>query len=103
MLFRRNVGLRLVSLIALALNLDENFFKNIGALDSPMGFLRLLHYPGNSLNYFSCIVQLLFMLLPGTEPHGLAGGKCHPWSKKNLEHASVIMFFQKNIKNMPVD
>ncbi|KAJ4777697.1 2-oxoglutarate (2OG) and Fe(II)-dependent oxygenase superfamily protein [Rhynchospora pubera] len=41
-----NVGFRLISLIAIALNLDENFFTKIGALDSPMGFLRLLHYPG---------------------------------------------------------
>ncbi|KAJ4774060.1 2-oxoglutarate (2OG) and Fe(II)-dependent oxygenase superfamily protein [Rhynchospora pubera] len=41
-----NVGFRLISLIALALNLDENFFTKIGALDSPVGFLRLLHYLG---------------------------------------------------------
>ncbi|XP_078155828.1 kihadalactone A synthase LFS-like isoform X1 [Carex rostrata] len=41
-----NVGSKLISLIALALNLDENFFTKIGALDSPMAFLRLLHYPG---------------------------------------------------------
>ncbi|KAJ1693823.1 hypothetical protein LUZ63_010521 [Rhynchospora breviuscula] len=41
-----NIGFRLISLIALALHLDENFFTKIGALDSPMGFLRLLHYPG---------------------------------------------------------
>ncbi|KAJ4774065.1 2-oxoglutarate (2OG) and Fe(II)-dependent oxygenase superfamily protein [Rhynchospora pubera] len=41
-----NVGFRLISLIALALNLDENYFTKIGALDSIMGFLRLLHYPG---------------------------------------------------------
>nr|DAD18431.1 TPA_asm: hypothetical protein HUJ06_019894 [Nelumbo nucifera] len=39
-------GKKLISLIALALNLEENFFEKIGALDSPMAFLRLLHYPG---------------------------------------------------------
>ncbi|KAF5460154.1 hypothetical protein F2P56_020043 [Juglans regia] len=45
-------GKRLVSLIALALNLDEDFFEKVGALDKPMPFLRLLHYPGDmgSLN-----------------------------------------------------
>ncbi|XVF52575.1 hypothetical protein PTKIN_Ptkin05aG0029300 [Pterospermum kingtungense] len=37
----------LVSLIALALNLDEDFFKKLGAFDEPVAFLRLLHYPGN--------------------------------------------------------
>ena len=34
-----------MSLIALALNLDEGFFEKIGALHEPMAFLRLLHYP----------------------------------------------------------
>ncbi|KDP39906.1 hypothetical protein JCGZ_03437 [Jatropha curcas] len=38
---------RLVSLIALALNLDEHYFEKVGALDNPQGFLRLLHYPGD--------------------------------------------------------
>ncbi|XP_058104373.1 2-oxoglutarate-Fe(II) type oxidoreductase hxnY isoform X2 [Magnolia sinica] len=37
------VGKRLLSLIALALNLDESFFEQVGA---PMGWVRLLHYPG---------------------------------------------------------
>lgn len=41
-----SAGKRLVSLIALALNLDESFFENIGALHRAMGFVRLLHYPG---------------------------------------------------------
>ncbi|XP_035550041.1 uncharacterized protein LOC108994314 [Juglans regia] len=40
-------GKRLGSLIALALNLDEDFFEKVGALDKPMPFLRLLHYPGD--------------------------------------------------------
>ncbi|XP_057978375.1 2-oxoglutarate-Fe(II) type oxidoreductase hxnY isoform X2 [Malania oleifera] len=39
-------GKRLLSLIALSLNLDDDFFEEVGALDSPMSFLRLLHYPG---------------------------------------------------------
>ncbi|CAI9095725.1 OLC1v1031721C1 [Oldenlandia corymbosa var. corymbosa] len=40
------VGVKLTSLVALALNLDEDFFEKIGALDQCNGFLRLLHYPG---------------------------------------------------------
>uniref|UniRef100_A0A1D1YTT3 Putative iron/ascorbate oxidoreductase DDB_G0283291 n=1 Tax=Anthurium amnicola TaxID=1678845 RepID=A0A1D1YTT3_9ARAE len=40
------VGKKLISLIALALDLDEGFFEKVGALQSPMAFLRLLHYPG---------------------------------------------------------
>ncbi|KAG6684148.1 hypothetical protein I3842_12G048300 [Carya illinoinensis] len=40
-------GKRLGSLIALALNLDEDFFEKVGALDNSMPFLRLLHYPGD--------------------------------------------------------
>lgn len=39
----RDAGRRLISLIALALNLDEDFFVKDGPLDP---FLRLLHYPG---------------------------------------------------------
>ncbi|KAK9275960.1 hypothetical protein L1049_023235 [Liquidambar formosana] len=41
-----SAGKRLISLIALALNMDEDFFVKVGALDVPDGFLRLLHYPG---------------------------------------------------------
>ncbi|XP_052625091.1 2-oxoglutarate-Fe(II) type oxidoreductase hxnY isoform X2 [Lactuca sativa] len=41
-----STGERLSTLIALALNLEDDFFKKIGALDKPYGFLRLLHYPG---------------------------------------------------------
>ncbi|KAK2981615.1 hypothetical protein RJ640_012897, partial [Escallonia rubra] len=39
-------GIRLVSLVALALNLDEDFFEKVRAVDRPMPVLRLLHYPG---------------------------------------------------------
>ncbi|XP_028956826.1 kihadalactone A synthase LFS-like isoform X2 [Malus domestica] len=41
-----SAGKRLISLIALALNLDEDFFEKVGALNKPRGLLRLLHYPG---------------------------------------------------------
>ncbi|EEF30909.1 2-oxoglutarate-Fe(II) type oxidoreductase hxnY [Ricinus communis] len=41
-----SAGKRLISLIALALNLDKDYFEKIGALDQPEAFLRLLHYPG---------------------------------------------------------
>ncbi|XP_062073932.1 2-oxoglutarate-Fe(II) type oxidoreductase hxnY-like [Humulus lupulus] len=39
-------GKRLLGLIALSLNLDENFFEKIGGLDKATAYLRLLHYPG---------------------------------------------------------
>uniref|UniRef100_A0A0E0M9X2 Fe2OG dioxygenase domain-containing protein n=1 Tax=Oryza punctata TaxID=4537 RepID=A0A0E0M9X2_ORYPU len=39
-------GKRILSLIALSLNLDAEFFENIGAFCCPSAFLRLLHYPG---------------------------------------------------------
>ncbi|CAI0413119.1 unnamed protein product [Linum tenue] len=42
----RSAARRLISLIALALKLDEDYFVKVGALDDPEGFLRLLHYPG---------------------------------------------------------
>ncbi|KAL2472070.1 2-oxoglutarate (2OG) and Fe(II)-dependent oxygenase superfamily protein [Abeliophyllum distichum] len=42
-----NAGKRLISLVAMALNLEENFFYDTGALNQPNGFLRLLHYPGD--------------------------------------------------------
>ncbi|KAB1216986.1 hypothetical protein CJ030_MR4G021335 [Morella rubra] len=41
-----SAGQRLLSLIALALNVDEDFFQKVGALDKPLTFLRLLRYPG---------------------------------------------------------
>ncbi|GAV77999.1 2OG-FeII_Oxy domain-containing protein/DIOX_N domain-containing protein [Cephalotus follicularis] len=41
-----SAGKRLLSLIALALNLDEDFFEKVGAFNVPAAFLRLLHYPG---------------------------------------------------------
>ncbi|WCJ25845.1 2-oxoglutarate (2OG) and Fe(II)-dependent oxygenase superfamily protein [Euphorbia peplus] len=37
---------RLSSLIALALNLDEDYFEKIEALSKPDAYLRLLRYPG---------------------------------------------------------
>lgn len=42
----RSVSKRLASLIALSLNLDDNFFERIGAWDVPTACVRLLHYPG---------------------------------------------------------
>lgn len=40
-----NAGKKLAPMIALALNLDEDFFDKAGALNPAEGFLRLLHYP----------------------------------------------------------
>lgn len=42
-----SAGKSVLSLIALALNLDDKFFENKGALDKPNAFLRLIHYPGD--------------------------------------------------------
>ncbi|KAL5973138.1 hypothetical protein ACLOJK_037164 [Asimina triloba] len=44
------VGKRLLPLIALSLNLEEDFFEKVGGMNPPMGFLRLLHYPGDLAN-----------------------------------------------------
>ncbi|XP_024935226.1 2-oxoglutarate-Fe(II) type oxidoreductase hxnY isoform X2 [Ziziphus jujuba] len=43
-------GKRLLSLIALALDLNEDFFEKVGNLDRSAAFLRLLHYPGGSVD-----------------------------------------------------
>ncbi|XP_048231110.1 2-oxoglutarate-Fe(II) type oxidoreductase hxnY-like isoform X2 [Ricinus communis] len=40
-----SAGKRLSSLMALALNLEKDYFERIGALDKPECYLRLLHYP----------------------------------------------------------
>ncbi|RDX77312.1 encD [Mucuna pruriens] len=39
-------GKKVLSLIALSLNIDEDFFEKIGAIDKPSAFLRLMRYPG---------------------------------------------------------
>ncbi|XP_020399379.1 uncharacterized isoform X2 [Zea mays] len=41
-----DTGTRILSLVALGLDLDADFFHKIGALKCPSTFLRLLHYPG---------------------------------------------------------
>ncbi|XP_015961622.1 2-oxoglutarate-Fe(II) type oxidoreductase hxnY isoform X2 [Arachis duranensis] len=43
-------GKKLMSLIALSLNLDDDFFEKT-ALNKPAAFLRLLHYPGELGSY----------------------------------------------------
>ena len=45
-LLLRSAGTKLISLIALALKLDEDFFEKVGALNEPLAFTRILHYPG---------------------------------------------------------
>jgi hypothetical protein len=42
----RAAGKKIISLIALSLDLDAEFFQKIGALDSLSSVIRLLHYPG---------------------------------------------------------
>ncbi|AES90874.2 2OG-Fe(II) oxygenase family oxidoreductase [Medicago truncatula] len=41
-----SAGKELLSLIALSLNLDEDYFQKISASNKPDAFLRLLRYPG---------------------------------------------------------
>ncbi|GMI95655.1 hypothetical protein HRI_003234800 [Hibiscus trionum] len=41
-----SVGTELLSLIALSLRLDEDYFKKLGALNDPLAIIGLLHYPG---------------------------------------------------------
>ncbi|KAK8614064.1 hypothetical protein V6N13_122440 [Hibiscus sabdariffa] len=40
-----SVGTKLLSLIALSLNLDEDLFEKLGALNDPLAMMGLLHYP----------------------------------------------------------
>lgn len=42
----QNAGTRLASIIALSLELNEDYFEKLGALSPPNAFIRLLHYPG---------------------------------------------------------
>ncbi|CAF2022145.1 hypothetical protein Bca4012_079800 [Brassica carinata] len=41
-----SVGRKLLGLVALALDLDEDFFIKIGALNDPAAVVRLIRYPG---------------------------------------------------------
>jgi len=43
----RAAGKRILSLIALSLDLDAEFFQTNGAFEIPIEVLRLLHYPGS--------------------------------------------------------
>ncbi|XP_022753995.1 2-oxoglutarate-Fe(II) type oxidoreductase-like [Durio zibethinus] len=40
-----SAGTKLISLIALALNLDEDFFQKLGAFNEHLSFMGLFHYP----------------------------------------------------------
>lgn len=40
------MGRKLLGLIALALDLNEHFFEQVGALNDPSAVIRLLRYPG---------------------------------------------------------
>ncbi|GMI76401.1 hypothetical protein like AT4G16765 [Hibiscus trionum] len=42
-----SAGTKLLSVIALSLKLDEDFFEKVGALNESYAFIRLLHYPGD--------------------------------------------------------
>lgn len=46
----RNLGKRVLSLIALALNVNEDFFEKVGAFNPPGALLRPMHYPGKPIS-----------------------------------------------------
>ncbi|KAH0645841.1 hypothetical protein KY284_033725 [Solanum tuberosum] len=47
-----NLGKRVLSLIALALNVNEDFFEKVGAFNPPGALLRPMHYPvAGEINY----------------------------------------------------
>ncbi|KAK4728469.1 hypothetical protein R3W88_021457 [Solanum pinnatisectum] len=43
------LGKRVLSLIALALNVNEDFFEKVGAFNPPGTLLRPMHYPGRDV------------------------------------------------------
>ncbi|KAF3596192.1 hypothetical protein DY000_02026703 [Brassica cretica] len=45
-----SVGRKLLGLVALALDLDEDFFIKIGALNDPAAVVRLIRYPGEVIS-----------------------------------------------------
>lgn len=47
------MGRKLLGLVALALDLDEDFFIKIGALNDPAAVVRLIRYPGMSVHQIS--------------------------------------------------
>ncbi|CAN6894351.1 unnamed protein product [Brassica oleracea] len=58
-----SVGRKLLGLIALALDLDEGFFEQIGALNDPAAVVRLLRYPG----IYGMLTLLLTDGVPGLQ------------------------------------
>ncbi|KQJ97525.1 hypothetical protein BRADI_3g31570v3 [Brachypodium distachyon] len=77
---------RILSLISLSLDLDAEFFQNIGAFNCPSDVLRLLHYPGevnecDNGNYgasaHSDYGMLTLLATDGTP--GLQGSYCEHW------------------------
>ncbi|KAL5183886.1 2-oxoglutarate-Fe(II) type oxidoreductase hxnY [Glycine soja] len=55
-------GKNLLSLIAMPLNLEEDYFEKIGALNKAAAFLRLLHYPD-----YGMITLLITEGVPGLQ------------------------------------
>lgn len=54
----RNLGKRVLSLIAQALNVNEDFFEEVGAFNPPGALLRPMHYPGKPIWRFYFMVSL---------------------------------------------
>uniref|UniRef100_A0A804RBG8 Non-haem dioxygenase N-terminal domain-containing protein n=1 Tax=Zea mays TaxID=4577 RepID=A0A804RBG8_MAIZE len=96
-----DTGTRILSLVALGLDLDADFFHKIGALKCPSTFLRLLHYPGevhesDSGNYgasahsdYGMITLLVTDGTPGLQV-------CYRFSKSSVHHCLVLFSFVAN-------
>jgi isopenicillin N synthase-like dioxygenase len=42
--------MKITRLLALALGLEIDYFERSGVMDSPMAYIRLLHYSGEAFN-----------------------------------------------------
>jgi len=58
----RATGKRILSLIALSLDLDAEFFHKNGAFEPPSAFIRLLHYAGKFPLFFLALYCKLYAM-----------------------------------------
>ncbi|OMO52560.1 Isopenicillin N synthase [Corchorus olitorius] len=86
-------GTKLLSLIALALKLDEDFFQKADSVNEPCVYLALLHYPGDSDSSreelgasahsdFGTITLLMTDGVPGLQACFLSIGICRDKTKQ---------------------
>jgi len=66
LLLNRDVGKKLFGLVALALNLEENYFEQVGAFNDQAAVVRLLRYSGllpNLVAFWGLIRDILATVL----------------------------------------